>query len=234
VFYQAAVVWGIVSTLLLFRASKKPTVAESLEVGVLRSQSGFLLFLAGIYLLYRVWVIGLVLVVLWLIAGIFGNSFTAFRKGVTPSQNDDVLDHDTGFALAKSAFGIGFLSAVGYFFCFRHGGFSILVSILFGWVIAAMQYFILSVVVTNSVRRRFRQVSSTQVAPSTQATTPKAVALPSDPAAVASLRQNLKLKVGYDEAKIDRLIALEKQKMPNAPLHTLMQAAIERWERDNR
>jgi hypothetical protein len=55
-----------------------------------------------------------------------------------------------------------------------------------------------------------------------------------DPAILASLRQNLRLKLSYDETKIDRLLQLEREKMPNASLQQLMQSAIERWERDNR
>ncbi|HEX4320911.1 MAG TPA: hypothetical protein VHZ52_08415 [Acidobacteriaceae bacterium] len=56
----------------------------------------------------------------------------------------------------------------------------------------------------------------------------------SDPAVIAQLRQNLRLKVGYNEETIDRLIGLERERNPNAPLNTLMEAAIERWERENR
>ena len=55
-----------------------------------------------------------------------------------------------------------------------------------------------------------------------------------NPSALAALRQNLRLKVGWDESKIDRLIQLERERLPKASLQTLMEAAIERWERDNR
>jgi hypothetical protein len=51
---------------------------------------------------------------------------------------------------------------------------------------------------------------------------------------IAALRQNLRIKVGWDESKIDRLIELERERLGNLPLQTLMGAAIERWERDNR
>lgn len=47
-------------------------------------------------------------------------------------------------------------------------------------------------------------------------------------------RQSLRLKVGYDEEKIDRLIEYEREKLGDLPLHILMAAAGERWERDNR
>ena len=56
----------------------------------------------------------------------------------------------------------------------------------------------------------------------------------SDPAVIARLRQNLRLKVGYNEETIDRLIAMERERIPTASLSTLMEAAIERWERENR
>jgi hypothetical protein len=51
---------------------------------------------------------------------------------------------------------------------------------------------------------------------------------------IAALRQNLRIKVGWDEAKVDRLIAYERERLGNLPLQTLMGAAIDRWERDNR
>jgi hypothetical protein len=51
---------------------------------------------------------------------------------------------------------------------------------------------------------------------------------------IAALRQNLRIKVGWDESKIDRLIEYERERLGNVPLQTLMGAAIERWERDNR
>ena len=51
---------------------------------------------------------------------------------------------------------------------------------------------------------------------------------------VTGLRQNLLRKVSWDEAVMERLIEFERGKLPNAPLHTLFESAIERWERDNR
>jgi hypothetical protein len=67
-----------------------------------------------------------------------------------------------------------------------------------------------------------------------QASTPRVEKQPTDPTVLAALRQNLRVKVLYNEAIIDRLIELERQRMPNAPLQSLMEAAIERWERENR
>lgn len=55
-----------------------------------------------------------------------------------------------------------------------------------------------------------------------------------NPAVIESLRQNLRLKTGYNEPLIDRLIQFERERLPNAPLQSLMESAIERWERDNR
>ena len=49
-----------------------------------------------------------------------------------------------------------------------------------------------------------------------------------------ALRHSLRLKVGSNEAKIDRLIQLERERMPKASTQALMEAAIEHWERDNR
>lgn len=50
----------------------------------------------------------------------------------------------------------------------------------------------------------------------------------------SALRQNLRLKVGYDLGKIDQLIAMERERTPNSTEEELLAAAIERWERDNR
>jgi hypothetical protein len=55
-----------------------------------------------------------------------------------------------------------------------------------------------------------------------------------DPGEVARLRQNLRLKVLYDEAKIDRLVAAERERLPAASEVEWYRAAVERWERDNR
>ncbi|HEY3439537.1 MAG TPA: hypothetical protein VGK29_02245 [Paludibaculum sp.] len=54
---------------------------------------------------------------------------------------------------------------------------------------------------------------------------------------VKELRQNLRVKALYDEAKIDRLIKFEQdERAPKGQkpgeLDTLLNAAIERWERD--
>jgi hypothetical protein len=53
------------------------------------------------------------------------------------------------------------------------------------------------------------------------------------------LRQNLRIKVMYDEAKIDRLIEFERSELKrmgesDTTLEDLMERAIARWERDNR
>jgi hypothetical protein len=53
-------------------------------------------------------------------------------------------------------------------------------------------------------------------------------------ARIAALRTNLLLKTLNDEGKVDRLIWLEREKAGNLPLETLMESAIERWEKDNR
>jgi len=40
------------------------------------------------------------------------------------------------------------------------------------------------------------------------------------------LRQNLRIKVGWDESKIDRLIEYERERLGNVPLQTLMGAPL--------
>ena len=62
----------------------------------------------------------------------------------------------------------------------------------------------------------------------------KAPSVQINTAKIAALRQNLRLKVLYDETKIDNLIAFEKQKQPQGTLQDWMESAIEQWERDNR
>ena|ERR1035438_5119993 len=63
--------------------------------------------------------------------------------------------------------------------------------------------------------------------------------LPSRSGQRETLRQNLRIKVTYDEAKIDRLIQFERDELKRkgereATVEDLMERAIERWERDNR
>ena len=55
-----------------------------------------------------------------------------------------------------------------------------------------------------------------------------------DKAAIAELRHNLRLKTLHDESMIDRLVELERQRRPGASEVEWYQAAVERWERDNR
>ncbi len=50
---------------------------------------------------------------------------------------------------------------------------------------------------------------------------------------LAELRQNLRVKLLYQEDKIDAAIAMERERDPKASLEQLMQRAIVRWERDN-
>lgn len=48
------------------------------------------------------------------------------------------------------------------------------------------------------------------------------------------LRQNLRTKTLHDEALIDRMIQNERERLPNANMEVWMEAAIARWEYDNR
>jgi hypothetical protein len=63
---------------------------------------------------------------------------------------------------------------------------------------------------------------------------PQARAIPANQELIGRLRQNLRLKVLYDEDKIDRLIDFERHRNPKGSEADLMQSAIERWERQNR
>lgn len=55
-----------------------------------------------------------------------------------------------------------------------------------------------------------------------------------DDSELAQLRQDLRVKVLYNEQTIDRLIEMEREKAPKASVAQLMRNAIARWERDNR
>jgi hypothetical protein len=48
------------------------------------------------------------------------------------------------------------------------------------------------------------------------------------------LRQNLRVKLLYDEAKVDQAVSYERERNPQASEKELLQAAIYRWERENR
>ena len=47
------------------------------------------------------------------------------------------------------------------------------------------------------------------------------------------LRQNLRVKLLYQEDKVDAAIAFERERNPTATMEESMKAAIARWERDN-
>jgi hypothetical protein len=54
------------------------------------------------------------------------------------------------------------------------------------------------------------------------------------PAVSGALRQNLLLKCGHNQELTNRLIADERARLPNGTELEWTQAAIDRWERDNR
>jgi hypothetical protein len=49
-----------------------------------------------------------------------------------------------------------------------------------------------------------------------------------------AIRQRLRLPLMYDEEKIDRLVAFERQRLSGATEEQLHLAAYERWVQDNR
>lgn len=52
-------------------------------------------------------------------------------------------------------------------------------------------------------------------------------------ATVDQLRQNLRVKLLHDEAKVQQAIDAERNRDPGASEVELIRAAIQRWERDN-
>jgi hypothetical protein len=99
----------------------------------------------------------------------------------------------------------------------------------FLWVILGVLVGVVGTLVVGTLRSRRNaaapSASGTPIAPSPAR---------AEDGEIAALRQNLRLKVMYDEEKIDRLIQTERERMPNASLRQLMRSAIERWERENR
>jgi hypothetical protein len=81
---------------------------------------------------------------------------------------------------------------------------------------------------------RARRPTPANRVPLTAAMTRSSTPVSSEESEVGDMRQNLRLKVMYDEEKIDRLIEAERRRTPDASLAQLMRGAIERWERDNR
>ena len=48
------------------------------------------------------------------------------------------------------------------------------------------------------------------------------------------LRQNLRVKFLYDEARVEEAVARERDRAPDAGMIQWLEAAIFRWERENR
>jgi hypothetical protein len=92
------------------------------------------------------------------------------------------------------------------------------------WVIVA-GILIIAILAYLALRSRKTIAANPRLTPASKAPSP---------AVIESLRQNLRLKTGYNEPLIDRLIQFERGRLPNGSLQTWMEAAIERYERDNR
>lgn len=71
-----------------------------------------------------------------------------------------------------------------------------------------------------------------------QSARPRPLAPPTQPqpsrSNIVGLRINLLVKCLHNEGQVDRLIAFERRLNPGASEERLLQAAIDRWERDNR
>ena len=57
---------------------------------------------------------------------------------------------------------------------------------------------------------------------------------PAKPLTEAALLRKLVVRAGGDQALVERLIAFEQKRQPNASRRALVIAALERWERDTR
>ncbi len=52
--------------------------------------------------------------------------------------------------------------------------------------------------------------------------------------AIERLKRNLRVKVFHNEEQMQRLIESERKRQPQSTMRVMLEAAIERWERDNR
>ena len=99
--------------------------------------------------------------------------------------------------------------------------------------IAIVLVVVIAIVLITSKRKRAGSVNADTIRTLLGAQTPDTDANSSDPA-IQALRQNLRVKLLYQEDKVDAAIAVERERNPSGTLEELMKAAIERWERDNR
>lgn len=72
------------------------------------------------------------------------------------------------------------------------------------------------------------------IPPARKRPAPRASSSPAPPASLEAARQRLRPPLNYDEAKIDRLVALERERTPHATEIECLNAVYDRWLRDNR
>jgi len=72
------------------------------------------------------------------------------------------------------------------------------------------------------------------IPPASKRPAPRALCPPAPPASLEAARQRLRPPLNYDEAKIDRLVAMERERTPHATEIELLNAAYDRWVHDNR
>ena len=92
---------------------------------------------------------------------------------------------------------------------------------------------VVGVLATLFVMRLLRSTPSENGRSAQGPISPSVSARPED-SEIADLRQTLRVMTLHDEAKIDRLIEAERDRIPGASLVQLMRSAIERLRRDNR
>lgn len=105
---------------------------------------------------------------------------------------------------------------------------AVIVLVILGLVVA-----IAGVLLMKKTARRLGQTRTAYAVTTTEGCLGEMVPV-ANSSQIARLRQDLRVKVLYDEAIIDRLVEFERQRMGGVSEIRAYQAAIERWERDNR
>jgi hypothetical protein len=93
---------------------------------------------------------------------------------------------------------------------------------------------LLSVVVLVVRKRKPKNFAGADVYRSLMGAPPTGAAASANDPKLEPLRQNLRLKLLYQEDKVDAAIEFERERNPTATLEECMKAAIARWERDNK
>lgn len=215
------------------------------EVVMLRPLNLVLPVAVVVCLLKTAWVLAVIMAGTWFAVGAIGQSLP-HRKKETVSElanrrtlpaDEGRLSHDDAYAMAKAIQRLTFVVGLG--------------ALAIGWKIGLRWYWTLLLAFGSCFVVGFLSALCAAKSPTNQQPSEMSLGVPDwteeekvvlfgrgtredGSEKAATLRQNLLRKVAWDEAVVERLIEFERTRLPDAPLHTLLESAIERWERDNR